>query len=125
MAMKFSKKNFTDRTKDNISDDFMRQAVASAQERLHGRRFDAAEELGSWEEWRSHGEEIRQHVLENLDYYLHQLSENVSQRGGHVFFAKTAEEASEYIRDVIKKKDGKKVVKSKSMVTEEINLNTF
>ncbi|ARJ38539.1 iron-sulfur cluster-binding protein [Sporosarcina sp. P21c] len=124
MAMKFSKKNFTDRTKDNISDDFMRQAVASAQERLHGRRLDAAEELGSWEEWRSHGEEIRQHVLENLDYYLHQLSENVAKRGGHVFFAKTAEEASDYVREVIKKKDGKKVVKSKSMVTEEINLNS-
>ncbi|WP_303966332.1 LutB/LldF family L-lactate oxidation iron-sulfur protein [Sporosarcina ureae] len=123
MSMKFSKKNFADRTKDNISDDFMRQAVASAQERLHGRRLDAAEELGSWEEWRSHGEEIRQHVLENLDFYLYQLSENVAKRGGHVFFAKTAEEASNYVRNVIKEKDGKKVVKSKSMVTEEINLN--
>lgn len=123
MSMKFSKKNFTDRTKDNIADDFMRQAVASAQERLHGRRLDAAEELGSWEEWRSHGEEIRQHVLENLDFYLYQLSENVAERGGHVFFAKTAEEASNYVRNVIKEKDGKKVVKSKSMVTEEINLN--
>ncbi|WP_153733606.1 LutB/LldF family L-lactate oxidation iron-sulfur protein [Sporosarcina obsidiansis] len=123
MAMKFSTKNFNDRTKDNISDDFMRKAVASAQERLHGRRLDAANELGSWEEWRSHGEEIRQHVLENLDFYLHQLSENVAQRGGHVFFAKTAEEASAYIRDVVEKKEGKKVVKSKSMVTEEINLN--
>ncbi|MBY0221883.1 LutB/LldF family L-lactate oxidation iron-sulfur protein [Mammaliicoccus sciuri] len=124
MAMKFSTKNFTDRTKDNISDDFMRKAVAGAQERLHGRRLDAAEELGNWEEWRSHGEEIRQHVLENLDFYLHQLSENVAERGGRVFFAKTAEEASVYIRDVVEKKEGKKVVKSKSMVTEEINLNS-
>lgn len=124
MAMKFSTKNFTDRTKDNISDDFMRKAVAGAQERLHGRRLDAAEELGNWEEWRSHGEEIRQHVLENLDFYLYQLSENVAERGGRVFFAKTAEEASVYIRDVVEKKEGKKVVKSKSMVTEEINLNS-
>ena len=124
MAMKFSTKNFTDRTKDNISDDFMRKAVAGAQERLHGRRLDAAEELGNWEEWRSHGEEIRQHVLENLDFYLHHLSENVAERGGRVFFAKTAEEASVYIRDVVEKKEGKKVVKSKSMVTEEINLNS-
>lgn len=108
MAMKFSTKNFTDRTKDNISDDFMRKAVAGAQERLHGRRLDAAEELGNWEEWRSHGEEIRQHVLENLDFYLHQLSENVAERGGRVFFAKTAEEASVYIRDVVEKKKVRK-----------------
>ncbi|MEA5632570.1 lactate utilization iron-sulfur protein LutB, partial [Bacillus velezensis] len=72
---------------------------------------------------RSLSEEIRQHVLENLDFYLGQLAENVAKRGGHVYFAKTAEEASSYIRDVIQKKNGKKIVKSKSMVTEEINLN--
>ena len=87
------------------------------------RRQLAAEELGDWEEWRSLGEEIRQHVLENLDFYLHQLSENVAKRGGHVFFAATAEDANHYIMDVMKEKDAKKVVKSKSMVTEEIDLN--
>lgn len=79
--------------------------------------------LGNWEEWRSLAEEIRQHVLENLDYYLEQLAENVAKKGGHVFFAQTAEEATGYIRDVVKKKNGKKIVKSKSMVTEEINMN--
>ena len=79
--------------------------------------------LGNWEEWRSHGEEIRQHVLENLDYYLEQLSENVAKRGGHVFFAQTKEEANEYIRGIVRKKNAKKIVKSKSMVTEEISLN--
>ena len=123
--MKFGTQHFKERTKENINDKFMRKAVASAQERLHTRRLDAAEELGNWEEWRSHGEEIRQHVLENLDFYLNQLSENVSARGGHVFFAKTGEEASRYIKEVIEKKEGKKVVKSKSMVTEEINLNAI
>ncbi|HYK72893.1 MAG TPA: LutB/LldF family L-lactate oxidation iron-sulfur protein [Pseudoneobacillus sp.] len=123
MAMKTSSADFNNRVQDGISNTFMRSAVSEAQDRLKTRRLDAAEELGNWEEWRSHGEEIRQHVLENLDYYLHQLSENVARRGGHVFFAETKEDATNYIRDVIQKKDGKKVVKSKSMVTEEINLN--
>lgn len=90
---------------------------------MRARRLEAAEELGNWEEWRSQAEEIRQHVLENLDYYLEQLAENVAKKGGHVFFAQTAEEATGYIRDVVKKKNGKKIVKSKSMVTEEINMN--
>src|SRR5699024_6493882 len=67
--------------------------------------------------------EIRTHTLENIDYYLQLLSDNVEKRGGKVFFAQTAEEANEYIQNVIKKKDAKKVVKSKSMVTEEIGLN--
>jgi len=123
MAMKTSVDNFSDRVDKGIHDSFMRGAVSSAQERFQTRRLNAAAELGNWEEWRSHGEEIRQHVLENLDYYLFQLSENVSKRGGHVFFAKTAVEATDYIKKVVKAKNAKKIVKSKSMVTEEINLN--
>ncbi|MFD3447486.1 LutB/LldF family L-lactate oxidation iron-sulfur protein [Microbacteriaceae bacterium 4G12] len=123
MSMKTSDKKFNDRVDSGIHDPVMRGAVSSAQERLYTRRLDAAEELGNWEEWRDLGEQIRQHVLENLDYYLMQLSENVAKRGGHVFFAKTKEEASEYIKQVVAKKNAKKVVKSKSMVTEEIEMN--
>lgn len=123
MAMKIGADDFKDRVDEGLNNTFMRGAVASAQERLRTRRLDAAEELGNWEEWRSLGEEIRQHVLENLDFYLYQLSEKVSERGGHVYFAQTAEEARNYIHNVIKEKGAKKVVKSKSMVTEEINLN--
>jgi len=123
MPMKIDTGDFKERVDTGIHNTFMRGAVSSAQERLQTRRLDQAKELGNWEEWRSLGEEIRQHVLQNLDYYLYQLSENVSKRGGHVFFAETPEEANEYIRGVIEKKNAKKVVKSKSMVTEEINLN--
>jgi L-lactate dehydrogenase complex protein LldF len=124
MTMKIGTGNFKERVDQGINDSFLRGAVAGAQERIGGRRNDVVEELGNWEEWRSHGEEIRQHVLEYLDYYLEQLSENVAKRGGHVFFAQTAEEANEYIRGVIESKNAKKVVKSKSMVTEEISLNS-
>ncbi|PWW19479.1 L-lactate dehydrogenase complex protein LldF [Cytobacillus oceanisediminis] len=121
--MKIGTEDFKERVNAGINNSFMRGAVSGAQERLQTRRLDAAAELGNWEEWRSLAEEIRKHVLENLDYYLYQLSENVVERGGHVYFAETAEEASSYISKVIEKKKAKKVVKSKSMVTEEIHLN--
>lgn len=88
MAMKTSNEKFGERVDKGIQDAFMRGAVSSAQERFQSRRLSAAEELGNWEEWRSHGEEIRQHVLENIDYYLYELSESVSKRGGHVFLQK-------------------------------------
>ncbi|MFJ9462578.1 LutB/LldF family L-lactate oxidation iron-sulfur protein [Viridibacillus arvi] len=123
MAVKITDGNFKDKVKDNLQDDFMRGAVSGAQDRLRSRRLENAEELGNWEEWRSHGEEIRQHVLENLDYYLQELSDNVQKLGGHVFFAQTADDANRYIEEVVKKKEAKKIVKSKSMVTEEIGLN--
>src|SRR4051812_37130777 len=120
MAMKISDGRFPDRLDENLQNEFMRGAVSSAQHRFQTRRATAVEELGNWEEWRSHGEEIRQHVLANLDFYLHELSENVERQGGHVFFARTAQEANDYIVSVARKKQAKRIVKAKSMVTEEI-----
>ncbi|MEA8106307.1 LUD domain-containing protein, partial [Salmonella enterica subsp. enterica serovar Montevideo] len=96
---------------------------SSAQDRLRERKLKTQEDLGNWEEWRDHSEEIRQHTLANLDYYLNMLSENVAAKGGHVFFAETAEEANQYVQKVLRDKNAKKVAKSKSMVTEEIGLN--
>ena len=123
MSIKIGHKPYADRIQDGIANSFMRKAVSSAQGRFRSGRLKAAEELGDWEDWRTLGEEIRSHTMENLDYYLHQLSEQVEKRGGTVFFAETAEEANEYIQEIAKKKQAKKVVKSKSMVTEEIGLN--
>ncbi|MCM3225645.1 LutB/LldF family L-lactate oxidation iron-sulfur protein [Terribacillus saccharophilus] len=123
MAMKIGNEKFKDNVNKQMEDTFMRGAVAGAQERLRTRRLDAAEELGNWEEWRSHGEEIRQHTLDHLDYYLQELSENLQKRGGHVFFAATAEEANDYVKGIVKEKRAKKILKAKSMVTEEIGLN--
>ena len=123
MPMHIGEKDFKKRVGKGLEDNFMRGAVRSAQGRLHTNRGKAAEELGDWEEWRNHGQEIRQHTIENLDYYLQLLSEKVAERGGHVFFAETAEEANEYVREVARKKAARKVVKAKSMVTEEIELN--
>lgn len=123
MSMKTSKLKFKERIKVQMKDDFMRESVANAQTRMYTNRQIAADKLGNWEQWREMGMDIRDHVLENLDYYLHQLSENVKNNGGQVFFARTASDATDYVESIIKAKNAKKVVKSKSMVTEEINLN--
>lgn len=123
MSIKLGNVSYDERVEEGLNNDFMRQAVASAQGRFRSGKQKTAEELGNWEDWRSLGEEIRTHTLENIDYYLQQLSDQVAKRGGNVYFAETAEEANNYIRNVVKKKNGKKVAKSKSMVTEELGLN--
>ncbi|WP_099159732.1 LutB/LldF family L-lactate oxidation iron-sulfur protein [Virgibacillus ndiopensis] len=126
MSMKIGNENFYDHVDQELKDTFMRNAISTAQDSLRGKKIQASEgdkNLGDWEEWRNAGAEIRQHTLENLDYYLHQLSEKVAERGGHVFFAATAEEANHYIQDVVEQKNAKNIVKTKSMVTEEIGLN--
>ncbi|MDX1301870.1 LutB/LldF family L-lactate oxidation iron-sulfur protein [Photobacterium sp.] len=123
MSMKTSNIKFKERINVQMKDEFMRHSVANAQQRMFTNRQIAADKLGNWEEWREMGMDIRNHVLENLDYYLHQLSESVHKNGGNVFFARTSEEATNYIEGIIQEKNAKKVVKSKSMVTEEIGLN--
>lgn len=120
---KFAQDKFKIRVEKKLEDSFMRGAVASATDTINGRKSELTAEMGNWEDWRSHGEEIRQHVLEHLDYYLYEFSENVAKKGGHVYFAADAEDANNYIKDVVKKKNAKKVIKAKSMVTEEIGMN--
>ncbi|ENH95551.1 iron-sulfur cluster binding protein [Gracilibacillus halophilus YIM-C55.5] len=123
MPMQVGERDFRNRISEGLNDQFMRGAVRSAQERLQTNRTNAAEELGDWEDWRQLGKEIREHTIEHLDYYLHQLSEKVSELGGHVYFAETPEEANQYVQQVAKEKEAKKIAKSKSMVTEELSMN--
>lgn len=123
MSLKLQDIPYEERIRKGINDEFMRNAVSAAQGRFRKGKAKQANELGNWEDWRQLASEIRAHTIENLDYYLQELSENVSRRGGHVYFAETAQEARAYIKTVIKKKQAKKIVKSKSMVTEEIQLN--
>src|SRR5690606_38753141 len=110
----FAGDKFKVRVEKKVKDSFMRGAVASATDTINGRKNQLTAEMGNWEDWRNHGEEIRKHVLENLDYYLHQFSENVAKNGGHVYFAANAEEANKYIREVVQKKNANKIIKAKS-----------
>lgn len=123
MSLKTSNVPFYDRVQQQIDDPVMRHAVANAQDRIGVNRQKMVDELENWPDWRSRAAEIRAHVLDNLDAYLYQLSEKVSANGGHVFFADTREDATRYILQIAREKQARKIVKSKSMVTEEIGMN--
>ena len=126
MSIKIGDLPFKESVEEEVKDTFMRNAIANAQDSLRSKKLSATEDdtqFGDWEAWREAGAEIRRHTLNNLDYYLHMLSEKVQERGGHVYFAETREEASDYIKQVVQQKEATKVVKTKSMVTEEIELN--
>ncbi len=63
--------------------------------------------------------------LENLDQHLLEFEQQFVKRGGKVIWAETAEQALEEIGRICKEKNCKVLVKSKSMVTEEIHLNKY
>jgi len=90
--------------------------------------YDAAHLKGrarfqDWEAARRRCQEIKREAVNHLDRYLLQFEEKVTARGGHVFWAEDAEQACAYICDLAQRHGVKTVVKSKSMVTEEIELS--
>ncbi len=73
--------------------------------------------------WRDHARRIRAHTLARLDTYLDQFTSAVEANGGHVYYAHTAADAVAYVRDLAAARGVKLAVKSKSMISEEIDLN--
>lgn len=72
---------------------------------------------------RSRAAGLRSRVIENLDKYLIEFESNFTRRGGKVIWAQDADEANREILALLKAKGVSEVVKSKSMITEEIHLN--
>ncbi len=66
---------------------------------------------------------IKWKAIENMDRYLLEFEQNFTRRGGKVIWANDAAEANHEILNILRKHSAKMVVKSKSMVTEEIQLN--
>jgi L-lactate dehydrogenase complex protein LldF len=80
-------------------------------------------ELPDGEALRDRARTIKEQTIGNLDAYLEQLEENVLRLGGTVHWARTGKEARAIVLELARKNDVKRVVKAKSMVTEEIELN--
>jgi L-lactate dehydrogenase complex protein LldF len=72
---------------------------------------------------RDHAKRIKEHTLAHLDRYLEQLEAAVLRLGGHVHWAATAEDARRIVVDIARSRNCRRLVKSKSMTSEEVHLN--
>ncbi len=98
-------------------------AVQQATGRFVHTRAARVAELPEWEQMRQIASDIRAHTLENLDGYLTHLETAVRAAGGQVHWASTAEDARRIVIQIAQEHNVKLAVKSKSMATEEIELN--
>lgn len=89
------------------------------------KRDAAIKEVPEWEELREQASAIKERVIDNLDRYIQEFIQNATKLGIEVVFAKDAKAHNDIIYNYLKKIDAKKVVKSKSMLTEECGLNEF
>lgn len=74
---------------------------------------------------RERAKNIKWRALETLDQQLEEFELNFTKRGGKVIWAQNSQEALDEVLNICKEKNCKTIVKSKSMVTEEIHLNHF
>jgi len=99
-------------------------ALADLQNRFGRGTAAAYRNLPEGPDLRLKAHEIRQAAIANLDVLLETLAANVRQNGGHVFFAQDSQAALDYCLATARKHKVKLAVKGKSMVSEEIGLNT-
>ena len=112
-----------ERTAEAVADERLRGNVARAVDRFASHRAEAMAELDGADGLRHAARGVRNDILADLPELLERFADRALARGAHVCWASTGAEARDYIRRVVTRHGATKVVKSKSMATEEIDLN--
>ncbi len=115
--------HFYERVESALHDESLKTALERATSRFIGNRAGALGALSDEGGLRKQARAIRAHALSRLDELLERLAEKVEARGGQVYWAADAEAARRYIVDLASARGVQRIVKSKSMASEEIHLN--
>jgi L-lactate dehydrogenase complex protein LldF len=107
-----------------LQDTFLQQALTIATTKFIGLRREAFGEFPEGEALRDQARAIKEATLQRLDHWIERLVDSIEARGGHVHYATSAEDARRIVLDIARRTGARMVVKSKSMATEEIHLNS-
>ncbi len=116
-------RQFKQRAASALEDATLQAALSRAGGGFVDSRAKVVRLVSEFERLRDTGSAIKNHTLENLDYYLERYEAEVIERGGHVHWAKTAEDACRIAVEICRRADAKTITKGKSMVSEEVGLN--
>jgi L-lactate dehydrogenase complex protein LldF len=106
-----------------LVDGQLQKALSNVKQGFIDKRQMAADKLPEFEALRDSARDIKNHTLQHLDLYLEAYEEKVKASGGHVHFARDAEEARDIILNICRETNAKTVTKGKSMISEEIGIN--
>ncbi|MFD1541472.1 LutB/LldF family L-lactate oxidation iron-sulfur protein [Nonomuraea guangzhouensis] len=115
--------NFPKNAAQAVQNSQLRYNLRKATHTIRGKRANVVNELPDWQELRAAGKAIKDDTLRHLDRYLVQLEEAVTRAGGHVHWARDADEANRIVTRLVQATGETEVVKVKSMATQEIGLN--
>ncbi|MFC7078881.1 LUD domain-containing protein [Halorussus caseinilyticus] len=86
-------------------------------------RYESVARLDDYEELKSEARAIKEDAIERLPDLIAQVRESVEENGGTVYLADDAADANRYVAEVCDREDAETLVKSKSMTSEEIEVN--
>ncbi|WP_255196494.1 LUD domain-containing protein [Halorarius litoreus] len=98
-------------------------AVAANTRGFNRGRYESVSNLDDYQQLREQARGIKEDAIERLPALIDQLTERVEANGGTVYIADDAADANRYIAEVCADREAERVVKSKSMTTEEIEVN--
>ena len=115
--------SFYDSAKAALANTQLRRNMGKATQTIRAKRAAVVGELPDWEALREAGRAIKERTLRHLDDFLIELEASVQRAGGHVHWARDAQEANQIVTQLVQRHNTHEVVKVKSLTTDEIGLN--
>jgi L-lactate dehydrogenase complex protein LldF len=116
---------FDEKIQTTLADGKLQLAIYTATGRLIEKRRKAITPEGcpDYQELRTHANAVKRHTIDHLDYYLEEFARGVETHGGKVVFCKDGQDVADFVLELAKERGAHLIVKSKSMTTEEVDLN--
>ncbi|MFN7572621.1 MAG: LutB/LldF family L-lactate oxidation iron-sulfur protein [Betaproteobacteria bacterium] len=121
--MQVQSMHFKPRAAEKLADTRLRKNLTKLSDKFVTARARAVTELDDLEAVRDAAAERRNRALEHLDVWLETFERNARARGATVLYAETYADAARLIVEIARRHDVRRAIKSKSMVSEEIDLN--
>ncbi len=121
--MEITSNDFRARATRALQDADLQTALGNLKRGFQAKRAHAVANLPEFEDLQSHAIAIKDHTLDRLDLYLERFEDEVIARGGKVHWCRDAAEARAKVLEICRDANARRVVKAKSMITEEIALN--
>jgi len=115
--------DFPSAAKEALANVQLRRNVRHATTVIRNKRAAVVGEMDDWEALREAAHRIKDHTLRHLDAYLAQFEERCTRAGGHVHWARDADEANRIVIDIIRGHGESEIIKVKTMTSDETRLN--
>ena len=121
--MQIASMHFKERAHAKLHDEQLQRNLKKIQGKFVAKRRESLLELDDFEATRDAGKAIRQRALDNLDVWLEIFEQNATARGATVLWAEHAAEVNRHVLEIARRHGARKIIKSKSMVSEESALD--